>query len=175
MFIKLIGLVSVEIFNILGIKHDVSNMINLIIRNLTFIINTSLLFPKMIVHIRQNLSTITFLFIIQRKRVLNYVFIPSTLEKSWNINIDIAKKGIITEQCVFSIIGIIDQAPGSIRTESSVMSIIDRVLTYELLINIIKYVTKSSVILFSINLTKMITIHIKFRKYYISNTFLLYA
>jgi len=64
MFIKLIGLVSVEIFNILGIKHDVSNMINLIIRNLTFIINTSLLFPKMIVHIRQNLSTITFLFII---------------------------------------------------------------------------------------------------------------
>jgi hypothetical protein len=64
MFAKLIGPVSTEIFNILGIKHDISNTINLIIKNLTFSINTSLSFPKMIVHIRQNLSAVTFLLII---------------------------------------------------------------------------------------------------------------
>jgi hypothetical protein len=51
------------------------------------------------------------------------------------------------------------------------MSIINRVLTYELLANTMKHVTKPSVILFSINLTKVMTIHIKFRKYYISNIF----
>jgi hypothetical protein len=63
-FIKLIGPVSAEIFNILGIKYNVSNTINLIIKNLIFIINTFLSFLKIIVHIRQNLNAITFLLII---------------------------------------------------------------------------------------------------------------
>jgi hypothetical protein len=48
-------------------------------------------------HIRQNLSTVIFLLIIQKKKALNYVFTPSTLEKSRNINIDMAKKDIVTE------------------------------------------------------------------------------
>jgi hypothetical protein len=82
MFVKLIDLVNTEIFNILGVEHDVNNTINPIIRNLISSINTSLSFPKIIMHIRQNLSIITFLFIIQKKRALNYMFIPSTLEKS---------------------------------------------------------------------------------------------
>jgi hypothetical protein len=64
MFARLIGPVSTEIFDILGIKHDVSNTINLIIKNLTSIINTFLLFPKIIMHTRQNLSAIIFLLII---------------------------------------------------------------------------------------------------------------
>jgi hypothetical protein len=51
-FVRLIGLVSAEVLNILGIEHDVSNTMNLIIRSLIFITNTFLLFPKMIVHIR---------------------------------------------------------------------------------------------------------------------------
>jgi hypothetical protein len=97
MFAKLIDPINVEILNILGIKHDVSNTINLIIRNLISITNTFSLFPKIIMHIRQNLNVITFLFIIQKKRILNYIFIPSTLEKPRNIDIDIAKEGIITE------------------------------------------------------------------------------
>jgi hypothetical protein len=64
MFIRLIGSVNAEILNILEIEHDVSNTINLIIKSLISSINTLLLFPKIIVHIRQNLSTITFLLII---------------------------------------------------------------------------------------------------------------
>jgi hypothetical protein len=64
MFARLIGPVNVEILDILGIKYNISNTINLTIRNLTFIINTSLLFLKIIVYIRQNLSVITFLLII---------------------------------------------------------------------------------------------------------------
>jgi hypothetical protein len=55
------------------------------------------------------------------------------------------------------------------------MNIIDRVLTHKLLANPIKHVAKLFVILFSINLIKIMTIYIKFRKYYISNTFLLHA
>jgi hypothetical protein len=55
------------------------------------------------------------------------------------------------------------------------MNIVDRVLTHELLVNTIKYVAKLSVILFFINFTKVMTIHIKFRKYYISNIFLFHA
>jgi hypothetical protein len=55
------------------------------------------------------------------------------------------------------------------------MSIVNRVLTHELLANSIKHVAKLSVVLFPINLTKAMTIHIKFRKYHISNTFLLNA
>jgi hypothetical protein len=55
------------------------------------------------------------------------------------------------------------------------MSIIDRVLTHELLANTMKHVTKPSVILFFIDFTKVMTIYIKFRKYYISNIFLFYA
>jgi hypothetical protein len=64
MFAKLIDLINAEILNIFGIKHDVSNTINLIIKSLISNINTSLLFPKIIVHIRQNLSAVTFLLII---------------------------------------------------------------------------------------------------------------
>jgi hypothetical protein len=64
MFARLIGLISIEILNILEVKHDVSNTINLIIKNLTFSTNTSLSFPKIIMYIRQNLSAVTFLFII---------------------------------------------------------------------------------------------------------------
>jgi hypothetical protein len=97
MFTRLISSVNVKIFNILGIKHNINNTMNLIIKNLIFITNTFLLFLKIIVHIRQNLSVITFLLIIQRKRVLNYVFTPFTLEKPRNINIDITKEGIVTE------------------------------------------------------------------------------
>jgi hypothetical protein len=52
MFAKLIGSVNAKILDILGIEHDVSNTINLIIKNLTSITNTFLLFPKMIMHIR---------------------------------------------------------------------------------------------------------------------------
>jgi hypothetical protein len=63
MFTKLIGLINTEILNILGIKHDVNNTINLIIKNLIFSINTFSPFPKMIMHIRQNLNIITFLII----------------------------------------------------------------------------------------------------------------
>jgi hypothetical protein len=63
-FIRLIGSVSAEVFDILGIEHDINNAINLIIRSLIFSINTFLSFPKIIMHIRQNLSVITFLFII---------------------------------------------------------------------------------------------------------------
>jgi hypothetical protein len=97
MFVRLIGLVSAEIFDILEIKHDVSNTMNLTIKNLTSSINTPPLLPKIIMHIKQNLSAVIFLLIIQKKRVLNQVFIPSTLEKSRNININMAKKGIVTE------------------------------------------------------------------------------
>jgi hypothetical protein len=64
MFARLIGSINAEIFDILGIEHDISNTINLIIKNLTFSINTSLPFPKIIVYIRQNLNAITFLLII---------------------------------------------------------------------------------------------------------------
>jgi hypothetical protein len=64
MFAKLIDPVSAEILDILGIKHDISNIINLTIRSLTSIINTFLPFPKIIVHTRQNLSAVTFLLII---------------------------------------------------------------------------------------------------------------
>jgi hypothetical protein len=64
MFARLIDPVSAEILDILKIKHDVSNTMNLTIRNLIFITNTSPLFLKMIVHTRQNLSAITFLLII---------------------------------------------------------------------------------------------------------------
>jgi hypothetical protein len=64
MFARLIGPISIEIFDILGIEHDVNNTMNLTIRSLISIINTSLLFPKMIVYTRQNLSVITFLLII---------------------------------------------------------------------------------------------------------------
>jgi hypothetical protein len=64
MFAWLIGLVSAEVLNIFRVEHDVSNTINLIIRSLIFSTNTSLLFPKMIVHTRQNLSAVIFLLII---------------------------------------------------------------------------------------------------------------
>jgi hypothetical protein len=64
MFAKLIDLVSAEILDILGIKYDVSNTINLIIKSLIFSINTLSLLPKMIVHIRQNLNAVIFLLII---------------------------------------------------------------------------------------------------------------
>jgi hypothetical protein len=64
MFIKLIDLISAEILDILGIKYNVSNTMNPIIKSLISIINTFLLFPKIIMHIRQNLSAVTFLFII---------------------------------------------------------------------------------------------------------------
>jgi hypothetical protein len=97
MFIRLIDLVSVEILNILEVKYNVSNTMNLIIRSLIFSINTSLLFLKMIIYISQNLSVVSFLLIIQKKRVLNYVFTPSTLETPRNIDINMAKEGIITE------------------------------------------------------------------------------
>ena len=63
-FIRLIGSVSTEIFNILEIKHDVSNTINLIIKNLIFSTNTFLPFFKVIIHVKQNLSAVTFLLII---------------------------------------------------------------------------------------------------------------
>jgi hypothetical protein len=55
------------------------------------------------------------------------------------------------------------------------MSIVDRVLTHELLANPMKYVAKPFVILLFIDFTKVITIYIKFRKYHISNTFLFYV
>jgi hypothetical protein len=55
------------------------------------------------------------------------------------------------------------------------MSIVNRVLTHKLLANPIEYVAKLSVILFFINLTKVMTIYIKFRKYHISNTFFFHA
>jgi hypothetical protein len=97
MFARLIGPISVKIFDILGIKHDVSNTINPIIKNLTFNINTPLSLPKIIVHTRQNLNAITFLLIIQRKKALDHIFTPSTLEKPRNIDINIAKKNIVTE------------------------------------------------------------------------------
>jgi hypothetical protein len=97
MFARLIDPVNTEILDILGIKHNVNNTINPTIRNLTPITNTSPPFPKIIMHTRQNLSAITFLLIIQKKRALNHVFTPSTLEKSWNIDIDMTKKGIVTE------------------------------------------------------------------------------
>jgi hypothetical protein len=97
MFTRLIDSVNAEILNILGIKHDVSNTINLIIKNLISSINTPPPFFKIIMHTRQNLNAITFLLIIQKKKALNHVFIPSTLEKSQNINIDMAKENIVTE------------------------------------------------------------------------------
>jgi hypothetical protein len=96
-FAKLIGLVSAEILDILGIEHDVNNTINLIIKSLPSNTNTFLPFPKIIMHTRQNLSAVTFLLIIQKKRVLDHVFTPSTFEKPRNIDIDMAKKGIVTE------------------------------------------------------------------------------
>jgi hypothetical protein len=97
MFARLIGLVSVKVLDILGIEHDVSNTMNLIIRSLTSSTNTFLLFLKIIVHTRQNLSAVTSLLIIQKKRVLDYVFISSIFKKPRNINIDMTKKGIVAE------------------------------------------------------------------------------
>jgi hypothetical protein len=64
MFARLIGLVSAEVFDILGVEYDVSNTMNLIIRSLTSSTNTFLPFLKMIVYTRQNLSAVTFLLII---------------------------------------------------------------------------------------------------------------
>jgi hypothetical protein len=97
MFVRLINPVSAEVLDILGIKHNVSNTMNPTIKNLTFSTNTSLPFPKIIMHTRQNLSAVSFLFIIQRKRVLDYIFISSAFKKPRNINVDMAKKDIVTE------------------------------------------------------------------------------
>jgi hypothetical protein len=64
MFVRLIDLISVEVFDILEVEHNVSNTMNPIIKILTFSINTSPLLLKMIVYTRQNLSAVTFLLII---------------------------------------------------------------------------------------------------------------
>ena len=71
---------------------------------------------------------------------------------------------------IFSVVGIGNQTPLMIRTKCNIYSIIDRILTHQLLRNLVIHITKLSQVISLIYLSKMMVIHVEFEIHNISNT-----
>ena len=79
---------------------------------------------------RKDDRTITRDFIIQRKRILNYINAALLLKQPRNIDINMLESSPATNFNIFSVVGIGNQTLFIIRMKCNIFSIIDRILTH---------------------------------------------
>src|SRR6266511_899690 len=86
-----------------------------------------------------------------------------------NININILKSSPATNFSILNVIEIGNQTPLMIRTKYNIYSIIDKILTHQLLNNPVVYITKLSQVVLLIYFSKMVIIYIEFEIHNILN------
>src|SRR6266536_214608 len=130
--IRLIDLINTEILNILYNIYFLGNLVYLFTGiELSGLHTFSLLSKKLqIMYIRKDNRTVTRDFIIQKKRILNYINAALLLKQFSNININVFENSPATNFSIFNVIKIGNQTPLIIRTKCNIYSIIDRILTY---------------------------------------------
>ncbi len=168
---RLIGPINTEIFNILYNIHFLDNLIYSSTGIEFSGLHTLSPFSKklQIIYTRKNDRTITRDFIIQRKRILNHINITLLLKQSKNVNINVLKSSPATNFNILNVIEIGTQTPLIIRTKYNIYSIINKILTHQLLTNPVIHITKPSQVISLIYLSKIIIIHIEFEIHNIPN------
>ena len=169
---KLIGLINTEILSILYNIYFLGNFIySLTGIELSGLYTLPPLSKKLqIMYVRKDDRIVAKDFIIQRKRTLNYINTALLLKQSRNININILESSPAANFNILNVIEIKNQTPLIIRTKGNIYLIIDKILTHQLLNNLVIYITKPSQIISLIYLLKIIIIYIEFEIYNILNT-----
>ncbi len=170
--IRLIGLINTEILNILYSIYFFNNLIYLPTDIEFSGPHTLLSLSKkfQIIYIRKDDRIVIRDFIIQRKRILDYINAALLLKQPRNININIFESSPVTNFNIFSVVGIGNQMPLIIKTKCNIYLIIDKILTHQLLNNLVIYITKLFQVVSLIYLSKIVIIHIEFEIHNISNT-----
>ncbi len=81
-------------------------------------------------YVRKDDRTVARDFIIQKKKILDYVDAALLLKQFRNVDINVLESSPATNFSILGIVGVGNQAPVMIRTKCNICSIIDRILTY---------------------------------------------
>ena len=169
---RLIGPINAEILSILYSVHFLSN---LVYPPTGIELSDPHTLPPLskklqIMHARKDDRTVAKDFIIQRKKTLNHVNVALLLKQPRNVDINMLKNSPATNFGILNVVEIENQTPLIIRTKCNIYSIIDRILTHQLLSNPVIHITKLSQVVSLICLSKMMVVYIEFEIYNISNT-----